>query len=310
MSKRLAILCPGQGGQHPQMFDLARSDPQVATLLDDWPLAAVLGGELEKTLNHEIDLFRNRFAQPLVVAATLATWAALKAFLPRPTIVAGYSIGEVAAHAVAGSISSSDAIRIAAMRAAHMDACVQPGASQALLAVSGLRLPMFGHLLPVHRLFVAIETGEDRFILGGLDAAITAIAPLLHHLGGHTTRLPVGVASHTPLMDVAAADMLTALRGYGFVDPLVSVLSGINGQKIQQKEQVPAALSRQVAETVRWMDCMDACHEEGIGIALELGPGAALAGMLKARHPHIDCRSVSEFRSLAGVVHWLERHLQ
>ena len=52
---------------------------------------------------------------------------------------------------------------------------------------------------------------------------------------------------------------------------------------------------------------MDAAAEAGITVALELGPGAALARMLQARHPHIACRSVADFRSLDGIVAWLGR---
>jgi [acyl-carrier-protein] S-malonyltransferase len=52
---------------------------------------------------------------------------------------------------------------------------------------------------------------------------------------------------------------------------------------------------------------MDAAAESGVTVALELGPGAALSRMLRTRHPDIACRSVSEFRSLDGIVGWLER---
>ncbi|MFL6707715.1 MAG: malonyl CoA-ACP transacylase, partial [Massilia sp.] len=67
------------------------------------------------------------------------------------------------------------------------------------------------------------------------------------------------------------------------------------------------ALSRQLAETIRWADCMDAAAEAGITVALELGPGAALSKMLQGRHGQIACRSVAEFRSLDGIIGWLER---
>jgi len=54
---------------------------------------------------------------------------------------------------------------------------------------------------------------------------------------------------------------------------------------------------------------MDACLEAGVTVALEMGPGAALARMLQARHPQIACRSVAEFRSLDGIHSWLGRQL-
>jgi len=69
-------------------------------------------------------------------------------------------------------------------------------------------------------------------------------------------------------------------------------------------------LPRQIAEPILWRECMDACLEAGVTVALELGPGAALARMLQARHPHIACRSVSEFRSLDGIHSWLGRQFE
>jgi [acyl-carrier-protein] S-malonyltransferase len=62
-----------------------------------------------------------------------------------------------------------------------------------------------------------------------------------------------------------------------------------------------------LAETIEWSACMDAAVESGVTVALELGPGAALSRMFRSRHPEIACRSVSEFRSLDGIVSWLER---
>jgi [acyl-carrier-protein] S-malonyltransferase len=52
---------------------------------------------------------------------------------------------------------------------------------------------------------------------------------------------------------------------------------------------------------------MDAAVESGVTVALELGPGASLSRMLRTRHPDLPCRSVSEFRSIEGIVAWVER---
>jgi [acyl-carrier-protein] S-malonyltransferase len=108
-------------------------------------------------------------------------------------------------------------------------------------------------------------------------------------------------------MDGAVEPFLQQLRQRFSTDPQVPVLSGLSGQAVVKKEQAVSVLSRQLAQTIRWSDCMDACAEQGITAALELGPGAALSRMLQARHPQIACRSISEFRSLRGVAGWLQR---
>ncbi|WP_236422639.1 hypothetical protein, partial [Escherichia coli] len=91
--------------------------------------------------------------------------------------------------------------------------------------------------------------------------------------------------------------------------PAFPVVSGISAEPVIDVKKAMRELPRQIAEPIRWKDCMDACQEAGVTVALELGPGAALARMLQALHPHIACRSVSEFRSLDGIHSWLQRQL-
>ncbi|WP_211451585.1 ACP S-malonyltransferase [Collimonas antrihumi] len=307
MTPRLAILCPGQGGQHAAMFDLPRSDPATVELLQQWLPDTALGQPLQQILADDALLFSNRLAQPLIVAAIAAVWSALQPLLPPPALVAGYSVGEIAAYHVAGAISASQAIQLARSRAALMDACLQPASSQILFAVSGIAASKLAALLAPYRLYVAIETDADSCIAGGLAQDMHAATSEIERLGGTIRVLPVTVASHTPLMDHAVLPFAQQLRQQFSIDPPVPVLSGLSGQVLTKKEPAITVLSQQLAQTIRWSDCMDACAEQGITAALELGPGAALSRMLQARHPHIACRSVSEFRSLQGARSWLQR---
>lgn len=310
MNSRLAILCPGQGGQHPAMFDLARSDRHAADELQRWIPDMMFGKSLDQILGDDALLFSNRIAQPLIVAATLATWEALKKVVPRPSLVAGYSIGEIAAYGVAGALSAAGAVDLAASRARLMDACVDSSCGQSMIAVSGLSEPAVAALVRRHSFFIAIETGEDSFIVGGYSQQAQQAAELereVVQLGGRASTLAVGVASHTPLMRAAVMPFADALGHSRLADPQVPVLSGIGAEPVYQKEQAISMLSRQLAEKIRWMDCMDACAEAGITVALELGPGRALARMLQARHPHIECRSAADFRTVEGIATWLER---
>jgi [acyl-carrier-protein] S-malonyltransferase len=100
MTMRLAILCPGQGSQGPSMFDLAAGDAAALDRVQAWLRGAdgpVASTPLHALLAHPSAMFDNRSAQPLVVAATLMAWTMLAAHLPRPALVAGYSVGEVSA---------------------------------------------------------------------------------------------------------------------------------------------------------------------------------------------------------------------
>lgn len=308
--QRLAILCPGQGSQHPQMFDLARTDSRVQKLLQHWSLETICGMPLPTILAEHDLLFANRLAQPLIVAAELAVWEAIKYSIPAPALIAGYSIGEVTSYGVAGALPAEQVIELAAARARYMDACLGSSTQQSLMAVSGLHGAVIHDLLARHGLSISIENGEDSLIVGGWLPALQAVDPILTRMGGHLTMIAVEIAAHTPLMLHAVTPFREHLNHCSFTHFNSPVLAGISAESVSDKEKAVTLLPRQIAEKICWAQCMDACAEAGITVALELGPGGALSRMLRARHPAIESRSVSDFRTLAGVLKWLERYLQ
>jgi [acyl-carrier-protein] S-malonyltransferase len=319
MSARLLLLCPGQGGQHAGMFDLARARPAGAALLER------LAPLLPQLPDGGAGWHANRHAQPLVVAATLAMWAALADATPAPALVAGYSVGELSAWSVAGALDPVDAVALAVRRAELMDLCVRDGAASipldkappatadacapghAMVAFSGLpagraaalAAPLGGHL--------AIRNGADSGVLGLPAAHADALQGRLAAAGARPTRLPVEVASHTPYMQAAVQPYADALAASALRDAPCAVLSGATALRLSSRAQAVEHLSRQLAHPIDWAGCMDACGEAGITVALELGPGNALARMMQARHPHIPCRSVADFRSVDGILAWLAR---
>lgn len=309
MTPSLALLCPGQGTQHSAMFDMACRDTRAAAALKQWSLDAHLGAPLDEVLADPSRLFANQMAQPLIVAATLAMWTALKDDLPEPALVAGYSIGELSAHAIAGALSGVSAVGVAALRASLMNDCLHTTPGQALAALSGVLLSAASGMLAEHGFHVAIQTSEDSAIVGGLLARLPNLQAALAGQGARINLLPVEVASHTPYLRPAVAPFALALRQCQWTAHTSPVLAGISANRIDDVEGAISTLSRQLAEPIRWMDCMDALAEAGATVALELGPGATLSRMLQARHPTIACRSVADFRTLAGVRQWLDRSL-
>jgi len=227
--------------------------------------------------------------------------------LPAPALVAGYSIGELAAWGVAGALAPQDALALARVRAGAMDAAAQAGPTQVLAAISGLAVERVAALAAQHGFEVAIVNGYDACIAGGLERALDMFTAAVAHESGKLQRLPVAVASHTSLMAPAVGEVEAALAAAAFYAPACPVLSGVAAVTLSSKGEAVRDLSRQLVQTIRWSDCMDAAVEAGIGVALELGPGAALARMMQARHPQVACRSVADFRSIDGIVAWVER---
>ena len=301
----LVLLCPGQGGQHPAMFARLQDAPAADDVL---AAAACMLGDDPRNLAADPGRYANRIAQPLVCAGALAHWQALRTRLPAPVLVAGYSVGELAAHAVAGSLCIDDCLGLARERAASMDAASPTDGG--LLAIVGLREPRVEGLCDVHACSVAIVNGDDHIVVGGRAAGLDAIAAEAEGLGARCVRIPVCVPAHTPLLAQAAKAFADALARTTLRTPRVRLLAGIDGRPVGSPERLVQTLSAQISSTVHWQQVIDQAIERGGRVFLELGPGAALARMLQQSHPQVQARSVDDFQSLDGVVGWVHDALE
>jgi [acyl-carrier-protein] S-malonyltransferase len=297
-----ALLCPGQGSQHPRMLDFA-----LATGAGRDALAAAsetVGLDIVGRVQGGVGLFEPVFAQVAIVATTVATWRALAEHVPGPALVAGYSVGEVSAWCCGGSWDVPAVMRVVAARARFMAQASAPGA--AMMAVTGLRHDALPAILERHALHLAIEVDDDHWVLAGTRGDLEAASSNLEAAGGSTHALPVGVPSHTPLLRPAAAELRRFLASVPGRDPEAPVLRGIDGQPLSTYAAARAALPDAVERAIRWRAAIEECLERGIGAALELSPGATLTRML-TRHASIQARAVDDFRSVEGVARWIER---
>ncbi|MEN4950518.1 malonate decarboxylase subunit epsilon [Stenotrophomonas sp. TWI819] len=298
----LVLLCPGQGGQHPGMFERVRGHALAQPVLD---LADELLGTPVEQIAADTMRFRNALAQPLVCTAPLAHWAALRNSLPTITAVAGYSAGELAAHAVAGSFDTATCLRLARKRARLMDAATPDDAG--LLAVIGLDDVRIARLCAAHGIFLAIVNGPDHVVLGGARASLAAAADEVAANGARTVPLPVCVPAHTPLLTAAAQGFEDLLHSVELRAPQLRLLAGIDGRLVGDVERVVATLSAQIAQPLQWQTVLQQAVERGGRVFLELGPGAALSRRARELHPQLEARSVEDFQTLEGVLDWVDR---
>jgi [acyl-carrier-protein] S-malonyltransferase len=303
----LALLFPGQGCQGPDMLALAASHPAGAAVLRE--AAEVMGESPEALLQRGGGApYRNDVAQPLVCAAELATWAALRERLPTPALLLGYSVGELAAHGVAGTFEPRATIALAARRASLMDqASPSPGG---LLGLRGLPLLQVEALAVESGCEVAIVNGPEHVVLGGARAAIDLAARLATAAGAVTVqRLRITVAAHTRQLSGAVLPFATALASAAPGPASIPVLAGISGAPVRGGAEAVDVLSRQLAQRLEWGRCLAIAGEMGCTVFLDLGPGTALARMASEALPALSVRAVSEFRTLEGVGRWVSERL-
>ncbi len=302
----IAILCAGQGGQHRGMFDLlggvAEAGPVFAAAI---PLLGVDPRRFVREAGEDA-LFANRAGQILCCTHALAGWAML-GLRSRRVVLAGYSVGELAAWGCAGLFGVEQTLALAAARAEAMDRAAPADAG--LAAVVGLRRVVLDTLIGPHGLSVAIVNGADSFVVGGARAGLDAVLEAARMRGATGRMLRVSVPSHTALLEAAGAEFGAVLGRQGTHGPRdVRLLSGTDAGTVHDPAEGMRKLALQVWRTIEWSACLEACAEAGGSVFLELGPGSALARMAEsvAGRP---ARSIEQFRTADGVRDWLARSL-
>lgn len=297
----LALLFPGQGAQHPEMLPWLWEQPEAVGVLER--LDGLLGAGWRERLKDPAWASANAVAQPMLTGIGLAAWRVLAKRVPVPVVVAGYSVGELAAFAAAGAIEEEVALTLASERAALMDAAVV-GKSTGLMSVQGTGALRTASAVP--GLAIAIRIDEERVIVGGAVEVIEEQAAQWRDAGLRCARLPVAVASHTPMMASAAEGFAQRLAAVGVKAPRMAVVCDFTGAASRSPGALTAALAGQIASTVRWDEAMDSIAERGVNCVLEVGPGAALAAMWRERHPRVPVRSIDEFQGPDGVSAWVK----
>ncbi len=303
----LALLLSGQGAQSAAMFDLTADLPEARPIFE--AAAERLGGRDPRDLARSggEEQHANRTGQILCVTAALAGWRLVSEAVPGRVIVAGYSVGDLAAWAVAGWIETAPLLDLAVVRAEAMDAAAGP--DDGLAGIRGLSLAEIAELADRHDAHLAIRNAPDSGVVGGSAPDLDALCSAALGAGAErATRLDVHLASHTPRLSGATERLRRELSAAPVARPPAGgprLLSGLDGGTVFRAADGLDKLARQVSETIDWADCLAACDEFGATSYLELGPGHALARMAQARFAGQRVRSLEDFRTADGVRRWV-----
>jgi [acyl-carrier-protein] S-malonyltransferase len=306
----LAILCSGQGLQYPNMFALTGDALEAADFFAH--AATLLGGRDPRVMvqtDTDAALHENRVGQILCTLQALAAMAVLSNTWPHRLIVAGYSVGEVAAWSFAGLIEPISTLDLVARRAEAMDAASTPG--DGLLFVRGLSRGAVKDLCKRHDAAVAIVNPQGTYVLGGTDIALASLAEDANEMGAtRVVRVGVNVAAHTPRLASASVEFRKVLDLIA-INPspnrVVRLFSGIDGASVLDIPTGLDRLAKQVSHTVQWADCLEGCVEAGASAFFELGPGRAMSEMVASTYSDIPTHSLEDFRTVDGARAWLAR---
>ncbi|PHR68989.1 MAG: hypothetical protein COA66_15620 [Arcobacter sp.] len=299
---RLGILCPGQGSQSLQMLDILKDNLCAQEILNI--AKQYVPNEVFTDTKEEL-IFKNEYAQVLICATQLALWNAIKNEIPTPSLFAGYSLGELSIYGCVGSLSYEESISLAHQRALMMNAS-SPKDSR-LLSSKNVSYKKIQALCEKTGVYISIVNVDNHFIIGGENKKLSIFEDLAKEEGASIKALSINVASHTPLLKKASESFLTLLEKQDFKTPLIPTISSIDCDFIYEKDMAIATLSKQISQKIQWKNSLETMLEYGCDTVLELGPGNVLSKMLQKLDPNIKIRSVSDFKTIQGVISWLNK---
>jgi [acyl-carrier-protein] S-malonyltransferase len=278
----LALIAPGQGSQTPGMLQPWIADPAKVELLRQWSDAIDLD-LLHLGTTAEADEIRDTAnAQPLIVAAGLLSAGAID-IEGKFSFVAGHSVGEITAAALAGVLTPVDALRLVRVRGVEMAKAAAASPSGMSAVLGGDREVVLKAILDAG-LVAANDNGGGQIVAAGDLDALASLAPE----GARVRALQVAGAFHTHFMSAAVETFGNFAATISISDPVVGVLSNRDGQVLDSGSEIITRIVAQVANPVRWDLCMATMQSSGVTRALEVAPAGTLVGLLKRAAENIE----------------------
>jgi acyl transferase domain-containing protein/acyl-CoA synthetase (AMP-forming)/AMP-acid ligase II/acyl carrier protein len=279
---RVAFVFTGQGSQWTGMArgllasdaefraELERIDNLLAPLAG-WSVLSELAADEGASRIHETVVAQGTlFAVQVALASLWERWGIV------PAAVAGHSVGEVAAACVAGALSLEDAVRLI-----HHRGRLMQRATGGSMAATGLGAAAAAEVASRHPgVSVAAVNSPRTTVLSGERAALEAALAGLEAEGVFVRRLPVDYAFHSAQMEPFARELAEVCAGIVPRAGRIPFISTVTGAAAPGESLGAAYWARNVRDTVRFGDAVDALLADGVDVFLEIGPHPSLAGAL------------------------------
>jgi acyl transferase domain-containing protein len=275
----VALLFPGQGSQTREMRELVSE--QRPDLL---AIAIKEVGEDPFPLVNE----GTCYAQPAMFCASLACWE--RSGRPLTELIAGHSLGELAALVAAGRLGAEDGLRIAARRGRLMHEAAQREPGGGMLALLGDD-DAAGRVARECDLDVANENAPGQVVLTGPGWRLDAARARAKQLGLKAMKLAVGGPFHSKAMSSILPDFRAELERIEFTDSPIEVFSSTTASPfVDVREQLTNAL----VQPVRWRQTLAALYQLGVRVFREVGPGEVLTKLVGRNFDDVEAISLDE----------------
>jgi [acyl-carrier-protein] S-malonyltransferase len=304
-----AFVFPGQGSQAVGMGK---------SLADNFEAARAVFKEADDALGEKLTaimwegpadkLTLTENTQPALVAASVAAVRVLEAEIGLDVkrdiaFLAGHSLGEYAAHAVAGSLSLADAVKLVRIRGRAMQQAVPVGKG-AMAALLGLEpdavKAIAAEAAQGEVCDVANDNAPGQIVVSGNKAAVERAVEIAKGKGSRAMMLLVSAPFHCKLMQPAANVMAEALTKATVNVPKVPVVANFSAQPATDPKEIVKLLVSQVTGTVRWRESVGYLATHGVNKIVEAGTGKVLAGLIKRINKEVPTQNVGTAEDVAA----------
>ena len=298
----LAIVCPGQGSQTPGFLAPWLELPSVAGQLASLSEIAGIDLTAHGTTSDEETIKDTAVAQPLIVAAGLVAAKSLfdVELSSLPVILAGHSVGEITASALAGVLTEQEAMAFVRERANSM-------AAAAAVTPTGMSAVVGGD--PAEVLAAIEASGATPANVNGAGQTVAAgtfdqLKALAENPPAKARVIPLKVAGafHTSHMAPAVSALEVLKPTLNPQNPQVPLLSNFDGKEVAGGTAGVESLIAQVSRPVRWDLCMDTMVQRGVTGVIELAPAGTLAGLAKRGMPGVKTVAVKTPDDLSAAL--------
>ena len=288
--KKIAFLFPGQGSQAigmgldfyqeysfvKELFDMAEEITRIniSKLCFKGPME-----DLTATVN----------LQPVITAVNLACLAAIQKEGIKPEISAGHSLGEYSALCASEVVSTQDIFELVLKRGElmHRESIKHKGAMHAII---GLSIDAVSELVAKVQtegiVSVANHNAEYQIIITGSPDRIKEVSSLAATQKARVVSLRVSGAWHSELIRGAENEFKDFLKTISFSTPKHLMVHNVTADFAMNPDEIRSIMAKQLCSPVKWYDSMRKLIEERTEIFVEIGPGRALAGLLKKILPN------------------------
>lgn len=303
--RKVALIFPGQGSQSPGMgatlmrmsraaADLFRRADEVLDMHLSRLVTEGSEAELEQTVNQQPATFVTSLAW---LAALQERWEALDRQV-EPAFYAGHSLGEFTAAVAAGTLSFEEGARLVKERGRLMEEAGRenPGGMASILGLPESRVEeICSEAATDEYVGLATSNCEGQSVISGALGALRRAMELAELARARrVVRLPISIASHSPLMARASEGMNRLLQLLPMRDPKAPLVGNIDASVLTTQPEVYAELRDQLTRGVRWQRSVETMRQRGVDFFIEVGPGNVLTRLVRRIDYSVNSLSLSD----------------